>query len=457
MSKHLGNILEPIPLMDAHGADAVRWFMAAGGSPWQARRVGHAAIQEVVRKTLLTYWNTVAFQSLYAAAPRLGARRRRAPADRRPPGAGPLGAVRGAPAGARGRRRPARRTTPSAPAGCSRPTSTTCPTGTCAARRRRFWAGDPAALRDAARVPLRRDAAAGPAHAVRHRAGLAGPVRRSTSDELPDSVHLPAWPEVDGSLVDDELADQMALVRRLVELGRAARAESGVKTRQPLGRALVGGGRLGRAARGAARAGRRGAQRRVARRRSATAGGDLVDISVEGQFPCAGQAIRPAHPGGRRRGRRSRRGRAGGGAASTGTATVDVDGEPVEVTPDEVIVTETPRSGWAVAADAGETVALDLEITPELRRAGLAREAVRMIQEARKTSGFDVSDRIALRWAADGEIAEALARARVDGGRRGARDPSVERARRRPTSARTAFADAGSGAAGHARTRLRQR
>ena len=66
MSKHLGNILEPIPLMDEHGADAVRWFMAAGGSPWAARRVGHTTIQETVRKVLLTYWNTVAFQVLYA-------------------------------------------------------------------------------------------------------------------------------------------------------------------------------------------------------------------------------------------------------------------------------------------------------------------------------------------------------------------------------------------------------
>ena len=61
-----------------------------------------------------------------------------------------------------------------------------------------------------------------------------------------------------------------------------------------------------------------------------------------------------------------------------------------------------------MAADAGETLALDLEITPALRRAGLAREVVRMIQEARKTSGFDVSDRISLRWAADGETADAL-------------------------------------------------
>src|SRR6201999_4259463 len=55
-----------------------------------------------------------------------------------------------------------------------------------------------------------------------------------------DSVHLAAWPKADQSAVDDNLATQMSLVRRLVELGRAARADSEVKTRQPLERALVG-------------------------------------------------------------------------------------------------------------------------------------------------------------------------------------------------------------------------
>ena len=55
---------------------------------------------------------------------------------------------------------------------------------------------------------------------------------------------------------------------------------------------------------------------------------------------------------------------------------------------DEVLLTETPREGWAVATEGGETVALDLAITPELRRAGLAREVVRLVQEARKTSGL---------------------------------------------------------------------
>jgi isoleucyl-tRNA synthetase len=68
MSKHLHNVLEPLPLMDEHGADALRWFMAASGSPWGVRRVGHEALREVVRKVLLTFWNTASFLVLYANA-----------------------------------------------------------------------------------------------------------------------------------------------------------------------------------------------------------------------------------------------------------------------------------------------------------------------------------------------------------------------------------------------------
>jgi isoleucyl-tRNA synthetase len=61
-----------------------------------------------------------------------------------------------------------------------------------------------------------------------------------------------------------------------------------------------------------------------------------------------------------------------------------------------------------VASGPGATVALDLELTPELRRAGLVREAVRLVQDARKSTGLDVSDRIELWWEAEGQTAEAL-------------------------------------------------
>ena len=68
------------------------------------------------------------------------------------------------------------------------------------------------------------------------------------------------------------------------------------------------------------------------------------------------------------------------------------------IEPDEVVITETPREGWAVHHDGGESLALDLTLTPELRRLGLARDVVRQVQEARKSSGLDVSDRIRLVW-----------------------------------------------------------
>ena len=68
MSKHLGNVIEPMGLMDSHGADAVRWFFAASGSPWGQRRIGPVVLDEIVRKVLLTYWNTASFLVLYANA-----------------------------------------------------------------------------------------------------------------------------------------------------------------------------------------------------------------------------------------------------------------------------------------------------------------------------------------------------------------------------------------------------
>ncbi len=80
------------------------------------------------------------------------------------------------------------------------------------------------------------------------------------------------------------------------------------------------------------------------------------------------------------------------------------------------MLTETPRSGWAVASDGGETVALDLEVTPALHRAGLARDAVRLVQEARKRSGLDVSDRIELWWSVEPTGAEGLREALLEHG-----------------------------------------
>jgi len=188
----------------------------------------------------------------------------------------------------------------------------------------------------------------------------------------------------------------MVLVRRLVELGRATRAESGVKTRQPLSRALIaatGFGSLDRELH---------AQITEELNVSALAslsevGGSLVDTTAKANFRALGKRF-----GKRVQDVAKAVANADAAALSLalreGTASVEVDGETVTLAPDEVIITETPREGWSVASDSGATVALDLEITEELRQAGLARDAIRLIQEARKNSGLDVADRIALRW-----------------------------------------------------------
>ena len=116
----------------------------------------------------------------------------------------------------------------------------------------------------------------------------------------------------------------------------------------------------------------------------------------QGQLPRAGQALRQGHPA-----RSPRRSPPPTPSRSLTALRVDgqrpsvvVDGEAVALTDDDVSSPRRRAPGWAVASDGGETVALDLELTPELRRAGLARETVRLVQDARKSAGFAVSDRI---------------------------------------------------------------
>ena len=107
--------------------------------------------------------------------------------------------------------------------------------------RRRFWDGDPAAfatLHECLQVVTQLMAPLAPF--ITERVWRDMFVTSAASNaELPESVHLSDWPRQDPALVDADLAEQVKLARRLVELGRAARASAKVRTRQPLRRALV--------------------------------------------------------------------------------------------------------------------------------------------------------------------------------------------------------------------------
>ena len=94
----------------------------------------------------------------------------------------------------------------------------------------------------------------------------------------------------------------------------------------------------------------------------------------------------------------------------TGELTLSVDGEEVTLGPDDLIVQSEGIEGWLVEQEGDVTVALDTEVTPELRAEGLAREAVKRVQNLRKEAGFEVTDRIEITYHGSGEIAEAVAR-----------------------------------------------
>jgi len=88
---------------------------------------------------------------------------------------------------------------------------------------------------------------------------------------------------------------------------------------------------------------------------------------------------------------------------------LDVQGETIELAPEEVVVQTVPLEGLAVSADRFATVAVDAVITPALRSEGLAREIVRRIQDMRKNAGFNFEDRIVTTYQAEGELEQVFA------------------------------------------------
>ncbi len=228
--------------------------------------------------------------------------------------------------------------------------------------------------------------------------------------DAPESVHLASWPSFDQALIDSSLSAQMALARRVVELGRSARSAASVRTRQPLSRALVGA--PGFASLPAELRDLVASELNVHSVESLdAAGGELVSYTVKPEFRALGRrfgsatqavaaVIRAADPAVL----------AHAVAAPGGSVTVEVPAVgTVTLSAADLVVTQTPLEGWGVASGGGETVALDLAVTGALRSEGYAREVVRLVQEARKASGLDVSDRIVVRWAAsDAGLAAAL-------------------------------------------------
>jgi len=399
MSKHLGNVLQPIPLMDQHGADAVRWYMLAAGSPWSSRRVGHDALSDVVRKTLLTYWNTVSFFSLYAHAANFV-----------------IDSARPASTTTMDRWIVSELNTLIAKSDAAFEAFDSQEVGRLLATfiddlsnwyvrrsRRRFWDGDLDALNTLYRCLKTLTQLMSPMVPFITEHVWQSLVIPAESGVV-ESVHLSDFPVSNNSEIDEELSQSVALSRRLVELGRAARAESKVKIRQPLARALVaasGWNALDDEIRSQIQDELNVMQ--LDPLQSDDSG--LVSISLKANFRSIGarygadvqaiaSQITAAEPAALVKELRA-----------LGEVSLSYGEDKLAVlTEADLVITETPKEGWSVASHAGESVALDLALSPELLEAGLMREVIRTIQEQRKASGFDISDRIHVKWSGAADL-----------------------------------------------------
>jgi isoleucyl-tRNA synthetase len=399
MSKHLGNVLEPIALMDQHGADAVRWYMLAAGSPWSARRVGHDAISDVVRKTLLTYWNTISFHTLYAHASNFELSQSPDVKDRSLMDHWILSElnilIEEVDA--------AYTQFDSQQAGRVLASFIDDLSNWYVRRsRRRFWDGDTSALATLHEclVTLTQLLAPMVPFISEH---VWQELVRPADASAAHSVHLTDFPVSNTSLINRNLSSQVAMTRRVVEQGRAARAESGVKIRQPLQRALIsahGWNELPEEMKD-----------QIADELNvieladiADADGDLVDISVKANFKSLGAKYGAEVQTVAKLIAQTDATELVKSLRSLGTATL----EKFEIELSDLVVTEVPKSGWMVASNDGESVALDLAMSAALIEAGLVREVIRFIQEKRKSDGYEISDRIRIRYNAPAELSAAL-------------------------------------------------
>ncbi len=393
MSKSRGNIVNPWDVLDLHGADAFRWYYFTSKQPWDGYRFSVETVGESVRQFMLTLWNTYGFYALYANAGDVEPALAESPTDLDRWALSRLHATTEVVI----ERMEDYDTTSSGRAIAEFVDDLS--NWYVRRSRRRFWDGDPSAF-----WTLR--------ECLVTVAKLLAPLTPFIADEIYDnldasepSVHLCDFPEPGKR--DSELEWEMAVARDAVELGRAARAHGKLKVRQPLAEAVIVAGER--------------------ERQAIERFGDLVrdelnvkELRFVEEAEELGQwELKPNYRSlGPRFGKHMPQVAAAVAALDAAQVAerlregdavgLSVDGEEHALGPDDVQMVLQPLEGYQVERAGTHAVALNLELTDELRREGLAREVVHAVQAARKSAGLNVEDRIALRLGGDDDLLAAV-------------------------------------------------
>jgi isoleucyl-tRNA synthetase len=396
MSKSKGNIVNPWSVLDAQGADALRWYLYTANPPGEPRRFSQDLVSESIRKFMLTLWNTYSFFVTYANLdqPDLS---RSVPVSERPTIDRWL--VSRLNALVRDVTVMMDKYDVTGPARAIEAFVDDLSNWYVRLNRRRFWKSESDTDKLAAYQTLH--------EALVTVSKLAAPFVPFVSDAIyrnlvqsldanaPESVHLCDWPTHDAGLIDETLLRDTAVTIRVVSLGRAARSAAKLKVRQPLLEVLV-------------------KPREASDRDSLTRfkqqvmeelnvkdvvlvenGADIMSYTLKANFKLLGPKL------GKQLGSLQKAlGALDGNAAfaslkADGKMSVTLEsGDTFELTEEEVLVEAKQKEGYAVVEEGGYTVALNKTVTPELKREGLLRDVVRSVQSARKDADFNISDKI---------------------------------------------------------------
>jgi isoleucyl-tRNA synthetase len=401
-------VVSPWEILDAHGADAFRWYLYTASPAGQERRFSGDLVGEVIRTFTLTLWNTYSFFINYANLdgwkPEPGAKIEYSTLD----------------LWLRSALHTLVRDVTEAyenydSLAATRPVEIfvdQLSNWFLRRSRRRYWKTESDGDKQAAYATLY--------EALVTLSKLLAPAMPFLAEELyqnlvlsfdpaaPESVHLADWPVVDNSVVNENLNREMALVMKLASLGHAARNKANRKVRQPLAECAF--------SLGSAEEGRILTQYadilidelNVKKVRALNAAGEAVAYSLNplpkqlGQkygpkFPAIRQAVMALNP--EEPARLLLEGK---------NVPVVIGGETFDLLPDEIEVCATAREGYAVANDGATLAALVTELDEDLILEGLSREVVRRVQDLRKTAGLEISDRIKVVYQATPQLAKAI-------------------------------------------------
>ena len=410
MSKRLGNAVDPFEVLDSYGADATRWYMITNSQPWDNLKFDCDGVDEVRRKFFGTLYNTYSFFALYANVDGFTGREAEIPVARRPEIdrwiISLLNTLVADVTASLENYDP----TPAARM-IQEFVNENLSNWYVRLNRKRFWGGEMTEDKLAAYQTLYTcletvvllSAPFAPFISERIFRDL-----NAVSGRHTDSVHLAQFPTADPSLADKELEEMMSLAQRVSSMVLALRRKVNIKVRQPLGKILIPV--LDPATARHIEAARPLIMNEVNVKQieliSETAG--LITKRIKPNFKTLGPKY----------GKYMKQIAALAASftqeqiaaiESAPETVLDLGGERIAVTPADFEITSEDMPGWLVTSEGKLTVALDITVTDELRREGVARELINRIQNIRKDSGFEVTDRIRVEIEAKEAVVEAVA------------------------------------------------